>query len=99
MAVRSQITIRGFDKRKHTRKYFAMKMANAETVAKRRLYEMYGLKSWKSFKEESGWKFSADCLLRHCLEGDQRALGLIADWKSYHPEQIMLELDAREYDI
>ena len=86
-------------RQKMTKARYTKAWQNAETVAKRRLAENYGVRSWKSFKEESGWKYGADCLLRHILEGDLKAKGLVADWLSYHPVQTILHLDEREYDL
>ena len=86
-------------KGKMTRAQYAKAFQQAETAARRRLAYDYGIRSWKRFKEESGWKYSADCLLKHILEDDQKAKGLVADWLMYQSEQTMLKLDEREYDV
>ena len=70
-----------------------------DTVARKILAEQYGLSSWPSFRQESGCRLRPSTFLKKLREKDPKILGLLADWKFYHPTQTSLKLDEREYNI
>lgn len=70
-----------------------------DALARKILAEQYGLRSWPSFRQESGCRLRPSTFLRKLQEKDPKILGLLADWKFYHPTQTSLKLDEREYTI
>ena len=75
------------------------KRKHEDSAARKILAEEYGLRSWPSFRQESGCRLRPSTFLMKLRELDPKALGLLADWKFYHPTQTTLKLDEREYDI
>ena len=70
-----------------------------DAVARKILAEQYGLRSWPSFRQESGCRLRPSTFLKKLQEKDPKILGLLADWKFYHPTQTSLKLDEREYTV